>query len=91
MANFAESAKGIGYFKIATFSHLSGTKNFHKILCFIFRGLQSVFLCYDMTVISEFLISIENFCLVEKQNKENFVDSGIVKKCHELDLSRVAF
>ena len=36
------------------------------------------------------MISIENFSLVEKQNKENFVkkfvDSGIVKTCDELDL-----
>ena len=43
-------------------------------------------------VISAFLISIENFYLVEKQNKENFerkkfVDTGIVKICDELDLS----
>ena len=39
-----------------------------------------------------FFISIENFYLVEKQNKENFmkkirklVDSEIVKTCDELD------
>ena len=39
---------------------------------------------------SSFLISIENFYLVEIQNKENLVkkivDSGIVKTCDELDL-----
>jgi hypothetical protein len=37
-----------------------------------------------------FLISIENFYFVEKQNKENFVkkfvESGIIKTCDELDL-----
>ena len=36
------------------------------------------------------MILIENFHLVQKQNKENFVkkivDSGIVKTCDELDL-----
>jgi hypothetical protein len=32
-----------------------------------------------------FFISTENLYLVEKQNKENFVDSGIVKTCDELD------
>ena len=30
------------------------------------------------------LISIENFCLVEKENKENLVDSKFVKTCDEL-------
>ena len=38
----------------------------------------------------KFLISIENFYHVEKQNKEKFVkkivDSEIVKTCDELDL-----
>ena len=38
-----------------------------------FGGLQRVFFCHDKTVLSAFLITIENFCLVEKQNKENFV------------------
>ena len=44
----------------------------------------------SFSVISAFLISKENFYLVEKQNKENFskkiVDSGIVKTCDVLDL-----
>ena len=63
---------------------------FTKFLCFIFRGLQSIFFSYDKHLyISAFLISIENLYLVEKQNKKNlwFVDSGIVKTCDELDLS----
>ena len=51
--------------------------------------LENVFFCYDKTVKLAFLISIENFYLVEKQNKEKFVkkfvDSGFVKTCDELD------
>ena len=33
-----------------------------------------------------FVISIENFYLVEKQVQKKIVDSGIVKTCDELDL-----
>jgi hypothetical protein len=58
---------------------------FTKFYVSFFRGLQSVFFCYE-TVTSAFLISIENFYLVGKQSKEKFVDSGIVKTCDELDL-----
>ena len=65
-------------------------KTFHEILCFIFRGLQSVFSVLWQTFILAFFISIENFYLVQKQNKENllkkYANSGIVKTCDELDL-----
>jgi hypothetical protein len=39
-----------------------------------------------MINILAFFISKEKFYLVEKQSKENFVDSDIVKTCDELDL-----
>ena len=46
----------------------------------------------SISVMSAFLISIENFYLVEKKKiVKKFVDSGIVKKCDELDLWPDAF
>ena len=62
---------------------------FKKLYVSSFRGLQSVFFCHNKQLYRQ-CISIENFYLVEKQNKENFVKkfvgSGIVKTCYELDL-----
>ena len=65
------------------------------IWIFMFHFLEGCkvsfsFMSLWLTVILPFLISIENFYLVWKQSKENFVekfvDSGIVKTCDELDL-----
>ena len=60
---------------------------------FAFHFLD-VFFCYSITII--FFTSTENFYLVKKQSKENFmkkkiVDSGIVKTCDELDLVYIPF
>ena len=46
-------------------------KSFTKFYVSFFRGLQSVFFCYDKH--RHFLSQSENFNLVEKQTKENFV------------------
>ena len=67
------------------------TKKFHEILyvCISFLGdCKMSFSVLWQTFILAFFTSIESFYLVEKQNKakKKYVDSGIMKKCDEIDL-----
>ena len=46
----------------------------------------TIFMGLALVHFQKYWLLIENFYFVEKQNKENIVDSGILKICDELDL-----
>ena len=65
------------------------TKNLWIVFTKFYVSSFRVVIVLSKTVSLAYLISIVNFYLIKKQNKEfndSFVDSGIVKTCDELDL-----